>query len=56
MRQQQKVPDPRQDALSRAMNGVRWVTPAQRQQIIQTAQRRYAAAVKAARRAERSRR
>jgi len=41
-----RVADPRQSPFDRAMDGVKTVTPKQRQKIIESAQKRYAAAQK----------
>lgn len=51
--QQQRMPDPRQSAMSRAMYGIQWVTVAQRNKIITDARQRYMRAVKAQRAAQR---
>jgi hypothetical protein len=42
----QRVADPRQSPFDRAMHGVHWITPGQRQQIIASAQKRYKEALR----------
>jgi len=54
--QQARVPDPRQGPMERAMNGVHFVTVAQRNKIIADARARYAKAIRAQQAAQRARR